>query len=104
MMLDTSALFSAPLNGFGRSPSEQALENLAQALRALELAPPTDSELCPHPLVIVRAEIENARRYLLAQAKAGATSPHTARTPANDHRSNAARPLGQRPRERAHTG
>jgi hypothetical protein len=69
MMLDASKIFAAPLNGFGRTPSEQALENLTQALRALDLAPRSESELCPHPLVIVRAEIENARRYLSADAR-----------------------------------
>ena len=47
-----------------RSPVDQARHNLAQALRALELAPASASELCPHPLIIVRAEIANAMRYL----------------------------------------
>jgi len=52
------------LSGFDRSPVEQAVENLRQALRVLELVPLTSSDLTPHPVVIVRAEIENARRYL----------------------------------------
>lgn len=52
------------LAGFERTAFEQALENLDQALRALDMAPRSDSDLCPHPLVVVRAEIENARRYL----------------------------------------
>lgn len=52
------------LSGFARSPVEQATENLAQALRALDLVPRTSSELMPHPILIVRSEIENARRYL----------------------------------------
>lgn len=63
-MLEAKQTSSSRLEGFGRTPSQQALENLAQALRALDLAPKSDSELCPHPLTIVRAEIENARRYL----------------------------------------
>ena len=53
------------LNGFDRTPAQQAMENLSQALRALELAPRLSSEMTPHPLVVVQAEIENARRYLL---------------------------------------
>ena len=52
------------LYGFDRSPAEQASENLRQALRVLELIPMAASDLTPHPLVVVRAEIENARRYL----------------------------------------
>jgi hypothetical protein len=64
MMLEISQNLTASLEGFGRTPSQQALENLAQALRALDLAPRSDSDLCPHPLTVVRAEIENARRYL----------------------------------------
>jgi hypothetical protein len=54
-------LRSAPFN---RSAVEQVLENLRQALRVLELVPSSETDLTPHPLVIVRAEIENARRYL----------------------------------------
>lgn len=52
------------LANFNRSPVDQVLENLRQALRVLELVPSEQTELTPHPLVIVRAEIENARRYL----------------------------------------
>lgn len=52
------------LASFNRSSVDQVLENLRQALRVLELVPPAKTELTPHPLVIVRAEIENARRYL----------------------------------------
>jgi len=52
------------LKGLDRSPTSQAIENLAQALRVLDLAESRDVGLCPDPLVVVRAEIENARRYL----------------------------------------
>lgn len=52
------------LANFNRSPVDQVLENLRQALRVLEMVPSEQTELTPHPLVIVRAEIENARRYL----------------------------------------
>ncbi|HPG89100.1 MAG TPA: hypothetical protein PLD46_05570 [Hyphomicrobium sp.] len=52
------------LTNFNRTSVDQVLENLRQALRVLELVPPTQTELTPHPLIIVRAEIENARRYL----------------------------------------
>jgi hypothetical protein len=64
MMLTSSTPTPLALSGFSRSAVDQALENLTQALRALELAPSATSELCPHPLAVVRAEIENARRYL----------------------------------------
>lgn len=49
---------------FNRTPVDQVLENLRQALRVLDLVPSSKTDLTPHPLVIVRAEIENARRYL----------------------------------------
>jgi hypothetical protein len=52
------------LFGFNRTPAEQAIENLSQALRALDLVPAQKTDLMPHPLMIVRAEIENARLYL----------------------------------------
>jgi hypothetical protein len=67
MKLEPSTQLASPLNGFSRSATEQALENLTQALRVLELAPRDNCDLCPHPLTIVRAEIENARRYLSIQ-------------------------------------
>jgi hypothetical protein len=51
-------------SGFARTPVQQAAENLLQALRVLDLVSQPASELTPHPLVIVRAEIENARRCL----------------------------------------
>lgn len=63
---------SAPrniLDSLGRSPAEQAAENLNQALRVLDMLPISESPLTPHPVTVIRAEIENARRYLvLAQA------------------------------------
>jgi hypothetical protein len=77
MIVDIPTAHVTNLTGFGRTATAQALENLSQALRALELAPRDDSNLCPHPLIIVRAEIENARRYLLASG----TDP-VRRTPA----------------------
>lgn len=52
------------LDGLDRSPTSQALENLSQALRVLDLAENSAESLCPDPLIVVRAEIENARRYL----------------------------------------
>ncbi len=52
------------LGGLDRSPVEQAAENLAQALRVLEMLPRVESALTPHPVVVIRAELENARRYL----------------------------------------
>ncbi len=52
------------LKGLDRSPTLQAIENLSQALRVLDLAETRDQTLCPDPLIVVRAEIENARRYL----------------------------------------
>lgn len=70
MKLTTPAPTAPPLAGFARTATEQALENLTQALRALELAPVDASALCPHPLTIVRAEIENARRYLTCASPA----------------------------------
>jgi hypothetical protein len=55
----------APMRGLEhRDTTQQALENLANALRALEMADRSASELCPHPLDVVRAEIVNAQRYL----------------------------------------
>ena len=52
------------LDGLDRSPTSQALENLTQALRVLDMAETGGAGLCPDPLIVVRAEIENARRYL----------------------------------------
>ena len=52
------------LLGFDRSAPEQAAERLNQALRVLELVPSTTSPLTPHPLIVLRAEIENAKRNL----------------------------------------
>ena len=53
-----------PLYGTGRTAAEQATANLAEALRAMSLLPMATTDLIPHPLVVARAEIENARRYL----------------------------------------
>jgi hypothetical protein len=57
-------LSDGAMRGLGRSPIAQALTNAEMALRALALAPRGPSDLCPHPLDIVRAELENVRRYL----------------------------------------
>ena len=64
MSTKTRSVGNPVLSCFDRTAVDQVMENLSQALRVLELAPATQSELLPHPLVIVRAEIENARRYL----------------------------------------
>ena len=53
------------LAGFERTPFAQVTENLDQALRVLDLVSENTSELTPHPLVIARAEIRNAQRYLM---------------------------------------
>jgi hypothetical protein len=58
------SLAKRTLVNFNRTPVDQVLENLRQALRVLDLVPSSKTDLTPHPLVIVRAEIENARRYL----------------------------------------
>ena len=52
----------------GRSATDQVLENLRAALHVLDMVPIAPSELTPRPLIIVRAEIENARRYCRAAA------------------------------------
>lgn len=58
------------LKGLNRTAIEQARENLKQAERALALAETADAgALCPHPLVIAIAEIENAKRYASAALK-----------------------------------
>lgn len=81
----------ALLSGLGRSAVEQVTENLNQALRALDLAPRAGTDFTPHPLVIVRAEIENAKRYLRvacsiardcsSEPQGGAAARSTARSP-----------------------
>ncbi len=48
----------------GLRSNNQATANLAEALRALSLLPMATSDLIAHPLVVGRAEIENARKYL----------------------------------------
>ncbi len=65
------------LSGFDRTATEQAKESLQQALRVLELVPVTATELTPHPLAVVRAEIENAKRYLALVVR----SPNKIRQP-----------------------
>ena len=62
------------LDGLDRSPTSQALENLTQALRVLDLAKTGGEALCPDPLIVVRAEIENARRYLSLSVESGTVS------------------------------
>lgn len=58
------------LKGLNRSAIEQARENLKQAARALDLAEGKDAAgLCPNPLIIALAEIENAKRYATAALK-----------------------------------
>lgn len=53
-----------PLVELGRTAMEQAFVNLNEALRVLELLPKSETAFCPHPHIIVRAEIENAKRYM----------------------------------------
>lgn len=50
--------------GFGRTPVDLVSENLLQALRVLELVPVATTDLTPHPIAVVRAEIMNAKRHL----------------------------------------
>jgi hypothetical protein len=52
------------LEAFGRTPIEQATASLQAALRALDMVTRTPSDLCPHPLDTVRAEINQAIRDL----------------------------------------
>jgi hypothetical protein len=52
------------MRGLVRDPIQQALTNAEMALRALALAERSESALCPHPLDVVRAELDNVRRYL----------------------------------------
>ncbi len=61
---------NSSLTGFGRSPAGQMSENLRQALRVLDLVPTNASDLTPHPLVVARAEIRNAQRFLLHMTNA----------------------------------
>lgn len=51
-----------------RTPLEQARVNLQQALRILDLLAAQPSTMVPHPVVVLRAEIKNAIRYLSADA------------------------------------
>lgn len=64
MSSKSTAAIDRILGGLDRTAAGQAAENLAQALRVLDLVPLGDSQLTPHPVNVVRAEIENARRYL----------------------------------------
>jgi hypothetical protein len=52
------------LADFDRTALEQASINLIQALRVLEQIPCYQTNFIPHPITVIRAEIENARRYL----------------------------------------
>jgi hypothetical protein len=63
-MLAKSPTSHKTLNGFNRTAVAQASENLIQALRVLEMVPFSQTDLLPHPLIVVRAEIENARMLL----------------------------------------
>ena len=49
---------------FGRSTIDQAVANLQQALRALDLVILEPCHLVPHPIIVARAEIRNASMYL----------------------------------------
>lgn len=63
-----TAVDSKVMRGISRTPVEQALANLENALRALALTPRGESDYCPHPLDIVRSEINNAKRYLAIES------------------------------------
>lgn len=82
--MNNAAVFHDPLlSGFDRTATEQATASLQQALRVLELVPLNPTDLTPHPIAVVRAEIENARRYLaLVSRKAeGIKLPRSRLTP-----------------------
>ena len=64
MSSKSTTAMNRALGELDRTAAGQAAENLAQALRVLDLVPLADSQLIPHPVLVVRAEIENARRYL----------------------------------------
>lgn len=64
MSNETQPRQSRHLTEFNRSLTEQILENLEQAVRVIELMEGAPSDLTPHPLVVARAEIRNAQRYL----------------------------------------
>lgn len=46
------------------TPLEMAAKNISNAERALALLRGDCSGMCPHPAVIVAAELANARRHL----------------------------------------
>lgn len=52
-----------------RTASEQATVALANALRALDMAPLAACSLIPHPSVVARAQIVEAMRYLAVGAQ-----------------------------------
>ncbi|MGI9409827.1 MAG: hypothetical protein ACR2OV_07120 [Hyphomicrobiaceae bacterium] len=52
------------LDDFDRPIIDQVLENLGQSIRAIDLLDSSPSELCPHPTIVAKAEIQNAIRYL----------------------------------------
>ena len=64
MSLGNSTATTRQLAHFERSPVEQVIENLSQAIRVIEMVADAPSELTPHPSIIARCEIENAIRYL----------------------------------------
>lgn len=58
-----------PMFGMSRSALEQADVNLSEALRVLDMLPISTLDLCPHPLIVARSEINNARRYITLVGK-----------------------------------
>ena len=52
------------LDDFDRPILDQVLENLGQSIRAIDLLDNSPSELCPHPTIVAKAEIQNAIHYL----------------------------------------
>ncbi len=59
----------SPMFGIPRSALEQADVNLSEALRVLDMLPVNDLNVCPHPLIVARSEINNARRYITLVGK-----------------------------------
>ena len=52
------------LGSTGRTPLQMAIANLDNAARVLGMLQGDCSGLCPHPAVIVAAEIANAMRHI----------------------------------------
>lgn len=71
------------MRGLSRSPIEQALVNLREAMRAAEMIKEEQSPLLPTPLTLLRAELVNAERYLLAAQSSSTASSEPSRASAS---------------------